>query len=181
MKMSRFSEAQLVGLLKEVELGAKVSGTCRKHGVSEPMYYKWKGQFSGMTVCAALGLRDRLAESLLPLCENGRADRCAQPGGKPASRQPHIQDEHRPLKNTMLEGKRKTELGHSDNKEIPIKSILGIRIERFRLFCGQSLVMGEHVTVLSGRNGPSAASVSMAAIGQKRTFGMEVLDEHSEI
>jgi len=39
MKESRFSEAQIVGILKEVEMGAKVAETCRKHGVSEPTYY----------------------------------------------------------------------------------------------------------------------------------------------
>ena len=61
--------------------------------------------------------------------------------------------------NTMLAGKRKTELGHSDNKDIPIKSILGIRIERFRSFRERTLVMGEHVTVLSGRNGTMKTSL----------------------
>lgn len=42
MKKSRFSESQIVGILKEVELGAKVNETCRKHGISEPTYYKRK-------------------------------------------------------------------------------------------------------------------------------------------
>jgi hypothetical protein len=59
----------------------------------------------------------------------------------------------------MLVGKRKSELGLANNKEIPIKSILGIRIDRFRSLRGQSLVMGEHVTVLSGRNGTMKTSL----------------------
>lgn len=57
MKKSRFSEAQIVGILKEVEVGAKVAGPCRKHGVSKPTYYKWKSQFSGMTVSHLAQLR----------------------------------------------------------------------------------------------------------------------------
>ena len=50
MKKSRFSEAQIVGILKEAELGAKVGDTCRKHGISDATYYKWKSQYSGMSV-----------------------------------------------------------------------------------------------------------------------------------
>lgn len=57
MKKSRFSEAQVVSILKEVEMGAKVGDTCRKHGVSDATYYKWKSQFSGMTVSHLAQLR----------------------------------------------------------------------------------------------------------------------------
>ena len=46
MKKSRFSESQIVAILKEVELGAKVGETCRKHGISDPTYYKWKSQYA---------------------------------------------------------------------------------------------------------------------------------------
>ena len=63
MKKSRFSEAQIVGVLKEVELGAKVVETFRKHGISEPTYSKWKSQFAGMTVSHLSQLRQLQEEN----------------------------------------------------------------------------------------------------------------------
>jgi putative transposase len=58
MKKSRFSESQIVAILKEVELGAKVAETCRKHGISDPTYYKWKSQYAGMSVSHLAQLRE---------------------------------------------------------------------------------------------------------------------------
>ncbi|UNV90447.1 MULTISPECIES: transposase [unclassified Comamonas] len=57
MKKSRFSEAQIVSILKKVAMGANVRETCRKHGTSDATYYKWKSQFSGMTVSYLAQLR----------------------------------------------------------------------------------------------------------------------------
>jgi putative transposase len=58
MKKSRFSESQIVAILKEVELGAKVGETCRKHGISDPTYYKWKSQYAGMSVSHLAQMRE---------------------------------------------------------------------------------------------------------------------------
>jgi len=48
MKRSRFSEEQIIGILKEHEAGVSVADLCRKHGVSDASIYKWKAKFGGM-------------------------------------------------------------------------------------------------------------------------------------
>jgi putative transposase len=53
----RFSEEQIINILKETETGAKVGGVCRKHNVAIQTYYSWKTKFGGMTVSDAQKLR----------------------------------------------------------------------------------------------------------------------------
>ena len=57
MKRSRFSEEQIIGILKEHEAGVSVADLCRKHGVSDASIYKWKAKFGGMDVSEARRLR----------------------------------------------------------------------------------------------------------------------------
>jgi putative transposase len=57
MKRSRFSEEQIIGVLKEHEAGIPIAELCRKHGVSDASIYKWKAKFGGMEVCEAKRLR----------------------------------------------------------------------------------------------------------------------------
>ena len=57
MKRKRFSEEQIVGVLKEHELGAKTADLCRKHGISEATFYNWKSKFGGMDVSEARRLK----------------------------------------------------------------------------------------------------------------------------
>ena len=48
MKKSRFSETQIVSILKEADAGMKVADICRKHGISQPTYYNWKSRYGGL-------------------------------------------------------------------------------------------------------------------------------------
>jgi putative transposase len=57
MKRQRHSEEQIIEVLKEVHAGAKVEEVCRRHGISQPTYYKWKARFGGMEVSDAKRLR----------------------------------------------------------------------------------------------------------------------------
>ena len=57
MKKQRFTEEQIIAVLKEQEAGAKVADLCRKHGISEATFYNWKAKYSGMEVSEAKRLK----------------------------------------------------------------------------------------------------------------------------
>ena len=58
MKRTRFSDEQIIGILKEAEAGAKAKELCRKYGISEATFYNWKAKYAGMTVSEARRLRE---------------------------------------------------------------------------------------------------------------------------
>jgi putative transposase len=62
MKAKRFSEVQIIAVLKEAEAGAKTKELCRRHGVSEATFYNWKAQYAGMTVSEARRLKELESE-----------------------------------------------------------------------------------------------------------------------
>jgi putative transposase len=63
VKKKRFSEEQIIAVLKEAEAGAKVLDLCRKHGISDATFYNWKAKYAGMTVAELRRLRELEAEN----------------------------------------------------------------------------------------------------------------------
>jgi|SRR6056297_1583762 len=63
MKRSRFSEEQIIGILKEHQAGLGAKELCRKHGISDATFYKWRSKYGGMEVSDAQRLKALEAES----------------------------------------------------------------------------------------------------------------------
>ena len=68
MKHKRFTEEQIIGVLKEAAAGAKTLDLCRRHGLSEQTFYRWKAKYGGLEVAEVRRLR-QLED------ENGRLKR----------------------------------------------------------------------------------------------------------
>ena len=57
MKRSRFTEEQIIGILKDHQAGLTAAELCRKHGVSDATFYKWRSKYGGMEVSDAKKLK----------------------------------------------------------------------------------------------------------------------------
>jgi putative transposase len=57
MKQSRFSEEQIIGILRQAVAGVRVVDLCRQHGISDATFYKWRSKFGGMSISDAKRLR----------------------------------------------------------------------------------------------------------------------------
>ncbi len=63
MRNKRFSEEQIIGILKEHQAGLSAAELCRKHGISDAMFYKWRSKYGGLEVSEDRRLRAIEAEN----------------------------------------------------------------------------------------------------------------------
>lgn len=63
MRKSKFTESRTVGILAEGEAGLPVAEVCRKHGISNALYYQWKSKYSGVSVSELKRIRELESEN----------------------------------------------------------------------------------------------------------------------
>lgn len=63
MKQSRFTDSQIIAILKEAEAGSPVPELCREHGMSSATFYKWRSKFGGMDTSLMVRLKELEAEN----------------------------------------------------------------------------------------------------------------------
>jgi putative transposase len=63
MRSSRFTESQIVSILKEADAGMPAKEICRKHGISSPTYYKWKSRYGGLGASELKRIKELEAEN----------------------------------------------------------------------------------------------------------------------
>ncbi len=82
MKSKRYTEEQIIGVLREAEAGAKTKDLCRKYGISEPTFYNWKAKYGGLTVSDVRRLKELESENskLKKLLAESELDKAALKG-----------------------------------------------------------------------------------------------------
>jgi putative transposase len=63
MKSKRFTEEQIIGILKQAQAGMKIVDLCRMHGISDATFYNWRSKYGGMEVSDAKRLKDLESEN----------------------------------------------------------------------------------------------------------------------